>query len=93
MAFQLVLPCPECDDPMVLGVTGWGRCRSCGHETLRDAVSRASTVDGYIAASVAQSEEQAHISPPVERVGAGAAAGRVGAQALGLSPYSISDKR
>lgn len=32
-----VVPCDNCDDPISLGPSGWGRCRSCGHETLREA--------------------------------------------------------
>lgn len=27
--------CDACDDPVALGPTGWYRCRSCGHESLR----------------------------------------------------------
>ena len=92
MAFQMVLPCPECDDPMTVGLTGWGRCRSCGHETLRDSAPRASTFEGYIAATAFQNAAQAGIPFVVERVCDRAAAGRSGAQALGLSPLSISRK-
>lgn len=28
--------CDACDDPVVSNVSGWYRCRSCGHESLRD---------------------------------------------------------
>lgn len=28
--------CDACDDPVVANVSGWYRCRSCGHESLRD---------------------------------------------------------
>lgn len=27
--------CDECDDPVAVGSMGWYRCRSCGHESLR----------------------------------------------------------
>lgn len=30
--------CEACDDPVVVGSTGWYRCRSCGHESLREPV-------------------------------------------------------
>lgn len=28
--------CDACDDPVMIGATGWYRCRSCGHESLRE---------------------------------------------------------
>lgn len=28
--------CEACDDPVMCGATGWYRCRSCGHESLRE---------------------------------------------------------
>lgn len=34
-----VVPCGHCDNPMALGPSGWGRCRLCGYESLRDCVS------------------------------------------------------
>lgn len=83
------ITCPECDDPMAVGLGGWGRCRSCGHETLRDLHPAPSGVEAYLAASMA------HSAPSIVsagRVGDRAAAGRSGTQALGLSPLSISDK-
>lgn len=48
-----LIACPECDDPMAVGPTGWGRCRSCGHETLRDADAYSRDERAYVDASVA----------------------------------------
>lgn len=28
--------CEACDDPVLVGSSGWYRCRSCGHESLRE---------------------------------------------------------
>lgn len=31
-----VVSCNDCGNPMALASTGWGRCRQCGYESLRD---------------------------------------------------------
>ena len=47
-----ICPCPECDDMVVLGPTGWGRCRSCGHETVRDSQPYERDEENYVRAAV-----------------------------------------
>lgn len=70
--------CAECGTPCGLYSTGWYRCRQCGHESLRDSQPYDRLEASYVAASIA---EETRV-----RDGGEAAA------ALGLSPYSISDK-
>lgn len=31
----VTVSCDHCDDPVYLNAMGWGRCRSCGYESLR----------------------------------------------------------
>lgn len=44
-----VVSCPDCSNPVSLGATGWGRCRLCGHETLRESDFAAPFVPSYLA--------------------------------------------
>lgn len=39
MSRAVCVPCDDCDDPVTLGPNGWGRCRACGWESLRDSLS------------------------------------------------------
>jgi hypothetical protein len=64
---------------MAVSAMGWGRCRMCGHESLRDPQPYDRYESAYVAASLQHGESLAR-----KRA--------AGAPALGLSLYSISDK-
>lgn len=36
--------CADCGDPVVVALTGWYRCRSCGYESLRPLLREGQTV-------------------------------------------------
>lgn len=61
-----IVPCPNCDDPVALNVNGWGRCRSCGHETLRDSQPCDRYEQAYVLASIdfdSASDERGEAAP------------------------------
>jgi hypothetical protein len=72
--------CDGCSNPVALFSKGWYRCRLCGHESLRDVQSYDRSERAYVLASLeyAREVQSAH--------------GGEAADALGLSPLSISDK-
>lgn len=79
MASSLSIPvalCAECDDPVVVGVTGWYRCRSCGYESLRSF-----SADPVVSSSFSSAAADIGARAP------SAAEGR-----LGLSLFTTSDK-
>lgn len=39
MSIEVHGNCERCDDPVSVNAGGWYRCRSCGHESLRDSPS------------------------------------------------------
>lgn len=63
-----VVSCPECGNPVSLGATGWGRCRLCGHETLRESDFAAPFVPSYLSDAAPVSSVELYASDEAEYV-------------------------